>query len=89
VETYINNGLNCRQLVVGIPLYARTMQVSSGTDGGLFAKVIGTGFGDYEKGIFDYKCLMNPVANPLTGCGSSSPISGIKSLKFYNSNTNT
>lgn len=81
--------MSAKQLVVGIPLYARTMQVSSGTDGGLFAKVIGTGFGDYEKGILDYKCIMNPVANPSDGCGSSTPVSGVKSLKFYNSNNNT
>lgn len=88
-ETYINNGVNAKQLVVGIPLYARSMQVSSGTDGGLFAKVVGTGFGDYEKGIFDYKCLINPVANPAEGCGTSTPVSGVKSLKFYNINNNT
>lgn len=89
VETYISHGIQAKQLVVGIPLYVRTMQVSSGTDGGLFAKVVGTGFGDYEKGILDYKCLVNPVYNPSDGCGSSTPISGVKSLKYYNSNNNT
>ena len=88
-ETYISNGVNPKQLVVGIPLYVRTMQVSSGVDGGLFAKVVGTGFGDYEQGILDYKCLMNPVADPSQGCGSSAPINGVKTLKFYNSNNNT
>jgi chitinase len=88
-ETYISNGVSAKQLVVGIPLYVRTMQVSSGADGGLFAKVVGTGFGDYEQGILDYKCLTNPVGNPADGCGSSTPISGVKSLKYYNTKNNT
>ena len=61
------------------------MQVSSGADGGLFAKVVGTGFTDYEKGILDEKCLLNPVGNPADGCGSSTP----KSLKYYNTKDNT
>jgi chitinase len=89
VETYIANGIKSRQIVVGIPLYARTMQVSSSINGGIFAKVIGTGFGDYEQGILDYKCIMNPVGNPATGCGSSTPVAAVKSMKFYNSGNNT
>lgn len=88
VQTYIDNGVKSKQIVVGIPLYARTMQVSGSVNGGIFAKVIGTGYGDYEKGILDYKCIVNPVADPATGCGSSTPITGVKSTKFFNNASN-
>lgn len=74
---------------MGIPLYARTMQVSSSVNGGLFANVMGAGFGDYERGVLDYKCLINPVENPATGCGSGTPVAAVKSMQFYNQNSNT
>ncbi len=84
VNAYKNQGMAPSQLVVGIPLYARTMAVSSTTNGGLFQTITGTGYGDYEGGILDYKCLINPVNNPVTGCGSANPIAGIQSTVFYN-----
>jgi chitinase len=88
MENYIAHGVPAKKLVAGIPLYARTMTVSSGTNGGLFQTVTGAGFGDYENGILDYKCIVNPVNNPATGCGSSNPIAGVTSLAYYNSTTN-
>lgn len=89
VDAYIALGVPAKKLVVGIPLYARTMQVPESTNGGLFSKVIGAGFGDYEKGILDYKCITNPVGDPATGCGSSSPVTAVQSMQFFNSNKNT
>ncbi|MEY4505036.1 MAG: hypothetical protein RL154_1333, partial [Pseudomonadota bacterium] len=89
VASYTASGVPAKKLVVGIPLYARTMTVASSTNGGLLQSVTGAGFGDYENGILDYKCIVNPVNAPLTGCGSDKPIAGVKSLAFYNSTTNT
>lgn len=88
INSYIANGVPARKLVVGIPLYARTMTVSSDVNGGLLQTVTGAGFGDYEKGILDYKCIVNPVANPETGCGSDQPIYGVSSAAYYNSKSN-
>ena len=66
---YQANGVEAKKLVIGLPIYARTMQVTSAIDGGLLQPITGAGFGDYEKGVLDYKCLINPVADPVTGCG--------------------
>ena len=88
VNAYTAAGIPAKKLVVGIPLYARTMTVSSGTNGGLLQTVTGAGFGDYENGILDYKCIVNPVANPATGCGSSKPIAGVTGMTFYSSTSN-
>jgi len=88
MNTYIARGVPAKKLVAGIPLYARTMTVASATNGGLFQSVTGAGFGDYENGILDYKCIINPVNNPVTGCGSDKPIAGVKSLAFYSSTSN-
>ena len=88
VASYVANGIEAKKLVVGIPLYARTMKVSNDSNGGLFAPITGAGFGDYEAGILDYKCIVNPVNNPVTGCGSANPIAGIKSLDYYNAANN-
>jgi chitinase len=60
------------------------MAVTESTNGGLFMTVKGPGFGDYENGILDYKCIINPVNDPINGCGSSNPISGVSSLVYYN-----
>ena len=65
MENYIAHGVPAKKLVAGIPLYARTMTVTGGTNGGLFQTVTGAGFGDYENGILDYKCIVNPVNNPV------------------------
>lgn len=89
IDSYVSRGIPAKKLVVGIPLYARTMTVSGATNGGLFQNVTGAGFGDYENGILDYKCIINPVNNPVTGCGSDKPIAGVKSLSFYNTSSNT
>lgn len=88
MDTYISRGVPAKKLVAGIPLYARTMTVASSTNGGLFQSVTGAGFGDYENGILDYKCIVNPVNNPATGCGSDKPIAGVKSLAYYSSTSN-
>ncbi|MEN9946582.1 MAG: hypothetical protein RLZZ293_968, partial [Pseudomonadota bacterium] len=89
ISTYTANGVVANKLVVGLPLYARTMTVSSATNGGLLQNVTGAGFGDYENGVLDYKCLVNPVVDPVNGCGSSKPISGVTSLTNYNNTTNS
>lgn len=88
METYTSRGVPAKKLVAGIPLYARTMTVASSVNGGLFQAVTGAGFGDYENGILDYKCIVNPVFNPATGCGSDKPIAGVKSLTYYSSTSN-
>jgi len=88
ILAYQKAGVTNKKLVVGVPLYARTMQITSvGSLGGLYQNVVTTGFGDYEKGILDYKCLINPISNPVTGCGSPSPISDINSLSFVDQNS--
>lgn len=60
------------------------MSVSNSTNGGLFMNVKGAGFGDYEAGILDYKCIVNPVHEPVNGCGSQNPIHGVTNLVYYN-----
>lgn len=82
IAAYINSGVDAKKLVVGLPIYARTMKVTNNTDGGLLQPILGAGFGDYENGILDYKCLINPVADPVNGCGVNiAP----KDVVFYNS----
>ena len=66
---YQAQGIEAKKLVIGLPIYARTMQVTNATDGGLLQPITGAGFGDYVEGVLDYKCLINPVADPVTGCG--------------------
>ena len=43
------------------------MTVDSDVDGGLFQTITASGIGDYEAGVFDYKCLVNPMNDPVTG----------------------
>lgn len=83
VAAYQANGVETKKLVVGLPIYARTMKVTSPTDGGLLQPITGAGFGDYENGVLDYKCLINPVADPVNGCGVNVAPSDII---FYNVN---
>src|SRR3989338_5052914 len=60
INDYIKSGITPKSLVVGIPLYARTMKLNQlGDKFGLYETVTGTGFGQFEDGIFDYKCLVN------------------------------
>ena len=87
-KAYIDNGVSPKKIVIGVPLYGRTMTVSSATNGGLFQGIIGAGFGDYQLGVVDYKCIVNPVVDPVNGCGSDSPIAGVDSLAFYNTTSN-
>ena len=90
IDAFINTGVPAAKLVVGLPLYARTMQISSlGDKNGLYSIVQGVGFGDYEDGILDYKCLVNPILDPVNGCGSIKPIAGIQSLGFINQSNDT
>ncbi|MDQ5919947.1 MAG: chitinase [Pseudomonadota bacterium] len=83
VAAYQANGITAKKLVLGLPAYARTMSVSGGTNGGLLQAVSGAGFGDYEAGVLDYKCLVNPVADKANGCKNVS--AGLSDLVFYNS----
>lgn len=88
LSTYVANGILAKKLVVGIPLYGRTMKVPASTNGGLFQPVLGPGFGDYEDGMLDYKCIINPVESAVDGCGSAKPLADVKSLAFYNTTNN-
>ncbi|MBK2107021.1 glycosyl hydrolase family 18 protein [Francisella philomiragia] len=83
VDAYIAAGVPAKKLIVGLPLYARSMTVDSDVDGGLFQTITAPGIGDYEAGVFDYKCLVNPVNDPVTGCGTAKPVSGLANLKYY------
>lgn len=85
IKTYLQVGLNSKQILMGLPLYARTMKVASDMNGGLFQTVTQAGYGDYEAGVLDYKCLINPIMDPVNGCGSTNPIDDIKNTRFYNS----
>lgn len=90
IADYTSRNAAASKLIVGIPLYARTMSVAtSPSNYSLFNTVSGTAFGDYEPGILDYKCLTNPVVDPVNGCGSSNPVSGLQALSFINSTHNT
>lgn len=82
MAAYQQRGVNSKKLVVGLPIYARTMKVSSDTNGGLFQTVSGAGFGDWETGVLDYKCLLNPVVDAVNGCGRNAIPNDIV---FYNS----
>lgn len=70
VAAYQANGIVAKKLVVGLPIYARTMQVTNSANGGLLQPITGAGFGDWEAGVLDYKCLMNPIKDPVNGCGN-------------------
>ncbi len=91
IAAYIANGVPAKKLVIGIPLYVRSMKVSAaGTTAGLFQNVTGAGIGDYEAGILDYKCLLNPINEPVTGCSASSNGIGVlKDVVFHSSATNS
>ncbi|WP_442902189.1 glycosyl hydrolase family 18 protein [Francisella sp. 19X1-34] len=89
VDAFLENGVPANKIVAGIPLYARSMAVDSDQNGGLFQTITGAGLGDYEPGILDYKCVINPVNDPIAGCGSSKPVSGLSDLKFYDMNSNS
>lgn len=89
IKVFREQGVPLKKLSLGMVLYARTMQVTEETNGGLFSKVIASGFGDYERGVFDYKCLTNPIGSPAVGCGSTSPITAIKSIQYYSPSNNT
>lgn len=91
MTSYTSNGVPAKKLVAGIPLYVRTMNAAAGSNGGLFQTVTGAGFGDYETGVLDYKCLINPVADPINGCGSQVPattLSALTSLIKYSATSN-
>ncbi|WP_245806427.1 glycosyl hydrolase family 18 protein [Francisella halioticida] len=88
IDAYIKAGVPAKKLIVGLPLYARSMAVDSDVNGGLFQVITGSGLGDYENGVFDYKCLVNPVSDPVTGCGTSKPVNGLSDLQFYNEKSN-
>lgn len=79
---YEANGITAKKLVVGLPIYARTMKVTSNTNGGLLQPITGAGFGDWEDGVLDYKCLLNPTVDPVNGCGKKEIPTDIV---FYNS----
>ena len=90
VAAYINAGVPSKELVIGLPLYARIVNTTTvGDNAGLYSTVTGAGFGDYEAGIIDYKCLINPVIDTVNGCGSDNPIAGIKGLQFIDQTHNT
>jgi len=87
---YIKYGIAPKKLVVGIPLYGRSMTVDATSNNsiGLLENVTGAGIKDYEAGILDYKCIVNPVYDPENGCGSTNPISGVENTTFYNTQSN-
>nr|WP_150468105.1 glycosyl hydrolase family 18 protein [Francisella sp. SYW-9] len=89
VDAFLDNGVPAKKIVAGLPLYARSMAVDSDKNGGLFQTITGAGLGDYEPGILDYKCLINPIDDPVAGCGSSKPLSGLSDLVFYDTNSNS
>ncbi|MDE4990585.1 chitinase, partial [Francisella tularensis subsp. holarctica] len=74
---YFSAGVPANKLIFGFPIYARSLTVASDTDGGLLQTITEPGFGDYEAGVFDYKCWINPVNDPVNGCGTAKPISGL------------
>jgi chitinase len=83
LNTYLSNGVPANKLVAGVPIYGRSMAVSSlGNDYGLYANVTGAGFGDYDAGIMDYKCIVNPVLDPVNGCGSQAAATAVQGLGF-------
>ncbi len=84
VAAYQTNGIETKKLVVGLPIYARTMQVASNVNGGLLQPITSAGFGDWEAGVLDYKCLINPIKDPVTGCGNKAVPSDVI---FYSSNS--
>ncbi len=89
-DAYIKSGISPKKLVVGIPLYGRSMTVNAINHNsiGLLENVTGTGLKDYEAGILDYKCIVNPVSDPVNGCGSANPISGLAATTFYTHRSN-
>jgi chitinase len=58
-------GVDPAQVILGYPIYARTMLASDMTQCGLWSKVTGVPMGQYDKtGMFDTKCVIN------SECGS-------------------
>jgi chitinase len=67
VNTYLDNGVAAKQLIMGIPLYGRAVNIaSSGNSYGLYQTITGVPMGEYDDssssgatGVFDYKCIVN------------------------------
>lgn len=92
VKTYIEQGIPSNKIIVGIPLYARTMGVAVSSNlnyGGLFQNVTGIGVDDPDNqggstDMIDYKCIVNPVVNPSKGCRHEIAANSIQKTTFYN-----
>lgn len=60
IDTYLDRGVPARQLVMGVPFYGRTWTgVSAGTSHGLYRSASDAGPGTWEKGILDYRDIVN------------------------------
>lgn len=60
VKAYLDLGFEPKQLVLGIPAYWRTVNVSSSQNSGLYQPVTGAPKGQYNdgSGVYDYGCVL-------------------------------
>jgi GH18 family chitinase len=68
VELYLAAGVAPNAIVLGAPAYTRAWSgVQDGGDGGWNAPSTGLAQGSYERGVYDYKDLVQQINDPASG----------------------
>ncbi|MGE4373794.1 MAG: glycosyl hydrolase family 18 protein [Xanthobacter sp.] len=68
VQLYLEAGIDSSQIVLGAPAYTRAWSgVEAGEDGGWNASSTGLADGTWERGVYDYKDLLDKLQDPDSG----------------------
>lgn len=67
VQRYLDAGIDPSTIVLGAPAYTRAWSgVQAGDDGGWNAPSTGLAPGTWERGVYDYKDLVNKILDPAS-----------------------